>query len=143
MATLDDCETDITEKSCCSQVMDCVARKEEQRLIRTLFLVGPLLIICSWLVILALHMSITHYLETRALTTLSEVETETQSVTENVSVIFQLFLSQLKSDAFVLFGSSIAIIAGIIAKSKLYTFPYRIKEIKKFKLNKKSEAANA
>jgi hypothetical protein len=137
-----DDESNITN-SCCTHVMDQVARKEEKRLIRTLFFVGPLLIVCSWLVIIAIHMSITHYLESEALSIATDVEGETRSFSENAFIIFQLFLSQLKSDSFVILGSSIAILGAIIAKSKLYSFPYRVKEIKKFKLVKRSEAANA
>jgi hypothetical protein len=137
MNNLDD-ESHIIQ-SCCPHVMDQVARKEERRLIRTLFFVGPLLIVCSWLVIIAIHMSITHYLESEALNAVTDVESETHSLSENTFVIFQLFLSQLKSDSFVILGSSIAILGAIIAKSKLYSFPYRVKEIKKFKLVRKSE----
>jgi hypothetical protein len=133
-----DDESNITP-SCCPHVMDQVARKEERRLIRTLFFVGPLLIVCSWLVIIAIHMSITRYLESQAITAVTDVESETHSFSENVFVIFQLFLSQLKSDVFVLMASSLTIFGAIIAKSKLYSFPYRVKEIKKFKLIKKSE----
>src|SRR5260221_13847545 len=125
-------ETDITH-SCCPHVMDHVARKEERRLIRTLFFVGPLLIVCSWLVIVAIHMSITHYLESRALTAVADVEGETHTITENAFIVFQLFLSQLKTNAFILFGTSITVLGIIIAKSKLYSFPYRVKEIKKYK----------
>jgi len=141
---MDDSETNIIHThSCCPQVMDQVARKEERRLIRTLFLVGPLLIVCSWLVIVAIHMSITHYLENEALNMALDVEGETHSFSENAFIVLQLFLSQLKNDAFILLGTSVTIVGVIVAKSKLYSFPYRVKEIKKYKLvESKSETAN-
>lgn len=119
--------------SCCAHVMDEVARKEERRLIRTLFLIGPLLIVCAWLVIVTLHMTVSSYVENEALAVAAGVETKAQSFSENVSVVSQLFLYQLKTDAFILLALSIGLIALIISKSKLISFPYRVREIKKYK----------
>jgi len=131
--------------SCCSDVMDEVARKEERRLIRLLFLVGPLLIVCSWLLILTTHIALSQYFKREETVIAVDAVQETHTIFSDALVIVQLFLSQLKTDATVLFAVTVMILSGIIAKTKLLSFPFRVREIRKYKIVKEDEssAANA
>ncbi len=120
--------------SCCDKIMHDVACKEERRLIRTLFLAGPLLIVCSWLVIVAIHMSITTLLEKEAFTVASDIENEGRSFSEYVFVVLTLFWSQMRKDFIVLLALALTLISLIVTKAKLLSFPFRVREIKKYKI---------
>lgn len=122
------------EHSRCDKIMHDIACKEERRLIRTLFLAGPLLIVCAWLVIVAIHVSITSLIEKEAFRFVSDATEESRTFSEYAFVLFNLFWSQLRKDLIVLLALAVSLISLIIAKAKLFSFPYRVKEIKKYKI---------
>jgi hypothetical protein len=117
--------------------MNEVACKEEKRMLRTFLLIGPLLIVCTWLVIVALHVSILHLLETKAFETVSEIQKEGKTVGETSFYIAQFFWMQMRKDLVILFLVGGAVLSAIILKTKLYSYPYRLKEIKKYKFSEK------
>lgn len=117
----------------CDCVMNEVACHEEKRLIRMLFLIGPLLIVCSWLVLVAVHLSVSRILENDALEVMADVQEEGHAFSQQAYIFLQLFWSQMQEDVSALFALSIAAIAVIITKSKLLSYPFRFKEIKKYK----------
>lgn len=123
------------DHSCCDLIMCEIAEKEERRLIRTLFIIGPLLIICTWLFIVAVHLSIIRLLDEDTFTLVYNIGSEGRAFSEYTLIIANLFWSQMRKDLIVLLLLTSALVALIVTKTKLYTFPFRFREIKKYKKN--------
>jgi hypothetical protein len=117
----------------CDKIMNKVACREEKRLIHTLFLIGPLLIVCSWLIMVAIHLSVTQLMQEQALQAALEIQEERQALSQQAYVLLQLFWSQMRNDVIALLAIALTVSVVIIARSKLLSFPFRFKEIKKYK----------
>jgi hypothetical protein len=122
------------DQSCCDKIMHDIACREERRLIRTLFFAGPLLIVCAWLVIVAIHLSITSFLENEALRIATDLEEESRTFSESLLILLNLFWSQLRNDLVILLALALTLLTLIVTKTKLFSFPFRVREIKKFKI---------
>ncbi len=123
----------MAKNNVCLSVMNEVARKEEKRLMRTLLFLGPLLIVCCWLIIISFHIAVMRFMENPVVT--SRIGEDGHALGEYLLILLQLFWSQTQSDVvFLLVGSVVVVIAAVM-KLKLFSFPFRLKEIKKFKLH--------
>jgi hypothetical protein len=117
----------------CEKVMNEVACNEERRLIHTLMLMGPLLILSSWLIVVAIHLSIVQLIEHNAIEVISGMRAEGHAFSQQAFILLQLFGSQMREDLLALLAIGLVVVFAIIMKSKLHTFPFRFKEIKKYK----------
>lgn len=131
---------DMDKKEICDSIMYEAACTEERRMLRTFLLLGPLLIVCSWLIVVSLYLTVLEFQESKIYEKIEAVQKESVTATQKAGYIASLFWDETRKDLFVILLSAVGVLAFASSKSKLFSYPTRIKEINKYKLLKSRSA---